>query len=236
MDARTPHPLDAWEMEHGDAALAEGWGLFEVSDPGHDAIEIERDDDSDIFADDYEAGAHVIASAWLGNPTAKAAVDLLFEQKCYQALAEAAAAFVQVGYDMMTDPADIPELLRASVANIQPRHLALMPPIVVNETSHVDPVTGITVYTNAEADRAYRLFDLNEAPACRWHVRLIFHATATQPSRFADVELTIRPFGNPPVSGLGSSTLTFRETNSDDEPIGPDRHVQLAAIDAIVVY
>jgi len=31
-------------------------------------------------------------------------------------------------------------------------------------------------------------------------------------------------------------TLTFRETNSDDEPIGPTRCVPLGAIDAIVIY
>jgi len=224
------HPLDAWEMEHGDRALADGWGLFEVSHPGHDAIEIERVDDSDAFADDDEAGAFVIASAWLGDPTAKAAVDLLFEQKCYQALAEAVAAFVQEGYDASVDDGDVRAFVGVPPSGVHLRHLALMPPIVVNETSHVDPATGITVYTNAEADHAYRLFELNDEPTRRWHARLIFHLTDTQPARFADVQLTLRPVG------LDALTLTFRETNSDDEPIGPTRCVPLGAIDAIVIY
>lgn len=224
MDARAPHPLDAWQLEHGDRAYAEGWGLFEVGHPGHDAIEIEFDAERDIFADDDEAGAYVIASAWLGDPTAKSAIDLLFEQKCYQAIAEAAAAFVQVGYDAMTDGTSVSDV------DISPRHQPLMPAIVVNETSHLDPATGIVVYTNAEADRAYRLFELNDEPARRWHARLIFHLTDTQPARFADVQLTLRPVG------LDALRLTFRETNSDDQPIGPTRSVPLSAIDAIVIY
>ena len=241
MEARTPHPLDAWELEHGDRALAEGWGLFEVSHPGHDAIEIERVDDSVAFADDDEAGAFVIISAWLGDPTAKAAIDLLFEQKCYQAIAEAAAAFVQAGYDVRP-PYDADELTRRMSAaadmvaggdafhGVAARHLPLMPAITINETARVDPATGIVVYTNAEADRAYRLFELNEVPKHEWMVRLILHATDTQPARFADVQLTLRPVG------LDALRLTFRETNSDDQPIGPTRSVPLSAIDAIVIY
>lgn len=223
MEARTPHPLDAWELEHGDRALAEGWGLFEVSHPGHDAIEIERVDDSVAFADDDEAGAFVIISAWLGDPTAKAAIDLLFEQKCYQAIAEAAAAFVQAGYDDMVAGGD-------AFHGVAARHLPLMPAITINETARVDPATGIVVYTNAEADHAYRLFELNDEPDRRWHARLIFHPIDAPPVLTADVQLTLRPVG------LDALRLTFRETNSDDEPIGPTRSVPLSAIDAIVIY
>lgn len=224
MEARAPHPLDAWQMEHGDRALADGWGLFEVSHPGHDAIEIERDDERGVFADDDEAGAFVIVSAWLGDPTAKAAVDLLFEQRCYQAIAEAAAAFVQEGYDDMLAGGD-------AFAGVAARHLPLMPAIVVNETAHVDPATGIVVYTNAEADRAYRLFELNETPEHEWFVRLIFHGTEATAPRFADVVLA--------ANGFGQSNFTavwFRETNSDDEPVGPVRRTAVSAIAAIVVY
>lgn len=224
MEARTPHPLDAWELEHGDRALAEGWGLFEVSHPGHDAIEIERVDDSVAFADDDEAGAFVIISAWLGDPTAKAAIDLLFEQKCYQAIAEAAAAFVQAGYDDMVAGGD-------AFHGVAARHLPLMPAITINETARVDPATGIVVYTNAEADRAYRLFELNEVPKHEWMVRLILHATDTRPARFADVVLN-----NEGLDLSGYMRAWFHETNSDDEPTGPVRHIPLSAIDAIVVY
>lgn len=223
-------PLDAWRLEHGDAALLEGWLLAEVSEPGHDVIEIERDDDQDIFGDDDEAGAHVIANAWLGNATAKAAVDLLFKEGCYQALAEAAAAFVEAGYNEMTSPDGIPALLAESVAGIHPRHLPHMPAIILKEQVRVDPATGITVYTNAEAAQPYRLRELNDSNENGWIVRLIFHATANLPARHADVQLARK--GVDPGRGV----ISVFEINDDDERLGEWFAIDIDVIDAIVIY
>jgi hypothetical protein len=66
--------LAGWTRRYGRAALAQGWAVFEVNGGG---VEIERDDEAGIFADDEAAVDFVGAAALRGDKGALAALRLV---------------------------------------------------------------------------------------------------------------------------------------------------------------
>lgn len=84
-------PLCDWEDAHHATAQRQGWGLFEtfsrvvcavrsrhlvVSD-GHPPIELQRDDDLDLFDNDEGAWLHVVRTAQAGDIACASALHLL---------------------------------------------------------------------------------------------------------------------------------------------------------------
>lgn len=64
--AKVTRMAEAWSKRYARRACREGWGLFSVGGE-FGPFEIERDDDSDIFADDDEAVRFVVDAAERGK-------------------------------------------------------------------------------------------------------------------------------------------------------------------------
>lgn len=70
-------PLCDWEDAHHATAQRQGWGLFETLSDGHPPIELQRDDDLDLFDNDEGAWLHVVRTAQAGDIACASALHLL---------------------------------------------------------------------------------------------------------------------------------------------------------------
>lgn len=64
----TDSDLIEWTAADSGAAYKEGWDIFECSAYGHDAWEVQRDDDAAILEDDADAWKLIVDGAAAGSP------------------------------------------------------------------------------------------------------------------------------------------------------------------------
>lgn len=64
-----------WTNRDSDAACAEGWDIFEAGD----GMQLQRDDDGAVFADDFDAWVHVWEQAQQDSPLHVRALAYLAE-------------------------------------------------------------------------------------------------------------------------------------------------------------
>lgn len=77
-----PQDVDGWSASQQNAALADGWGLFNISthtDPGDSPFQLQKYDEAGRFDNDSDAWDHVIEKAAQGSDLHKAALDFLKE-------------------------------------------------------------------------------------------------------------------------------------------------------------
>lgn len=225
--------LADWEKLYGDDAASQGWSIFYTGGaPGHDSHEIEAIDEVEVFNGDDGAMLYVVEAAKAGDSVCCAAIAALFNEGCHQALAETLLCYLNIdthtGFFAEADPPDEPAV---SLSSMPETHARFAPSIVLYEKSHIDPVTGIAVYTNAEADHPYRFLELADGKR-HWYARVVVgrRADGVPPYAFeARIDGT---------NDLETSILFVEVDDTEDgtDVIGPQRKMPIAWIDAIFIY
>lgn len=223
-----------WGHLYDGDAHAQGWSIFNTCGAqGHDEYEIEALEEEGKFPGDDEAMLFVVDNARAGDHASRAAIAALFNDGCHQALAEALLCYLDIDTSTgwFAEDDDAPSEPAVPPSSMPEAHARFAPNITLYAESRIDPVFGITVYTNAEADRPYRFMELANGER-HWNARIVVGRRADGVLPYA-FEARIDGINN-----LGNNLLFVEidDTTDDANAFGSQRKLPIAWIDAIFIY